>query len=238
MGKYQQSWQPFCERFHNSLPQLPLTQEVASDITSIYFSSFFRSSYLNFNWGALMLKVNEIKLLYTDELVQMVENVTKNQSKCKEWYHLRAGRITASVFKSVCRTSLLTPSVSLIQRICYPDGNNASSAAMNYGKENESTAARACYGGFMKNHHHSLIVEECGLRISNKYPHLGASPDGIISCDCCGVGVIEIKCPYSARNDPNLTAYIKKKGSPVKIYDQKNFSIHMNIITKFKCRCN
>lgn len=112
--------------------------------------------------------------------------------------------------------------------------------AINYGKDNEATA-RAFYGGFMrKNYHDSFIVEECGLRISNKFPHLGASPDGIISCDCCGVGVIEIKCPYSARNDPNLTAYIKKKGSPVKIDDQKIlvFVIHMNIITKFKCGCN
>ena len=31
------------------------------------------------------------------------------------------------------------------------------------------------------------------------YPHLGASPDGIVTCDCCGKGVLEIKCPYSCR---------------------------------------
>lgn len=32
-----------------------------------------------------------------------------------------------------------------------------------------------------------------------------------------GVGVVEIKCPYSARNDANLSAYIKKKTSPLQI---------------------
>ena len=33
------------------------------------------------------------------------------------------------------------------------------------------------------------------------YPHLGASPDGIVSCDCCsGSGVVEIKCPFSCRS--------------------------------------
>ena len=26
---------------------------------------------------------------------------------------------------------------------------------------------------------------------------MGASPDGIVNCICCGKGVLEIKCPYS-----------------------------------------
>ena len=30
-------------------------------------------------------------------------------------------------------------------------------------------------------------------------PHLGASPDGFLQCECCGNGVLEIKCPYNAR---------------------------------------
>lgn len=29
-----------------------------------------------------------------------------------------------------------------------------------------------------------------------KWPHLGASPDGIVLCSCCGKGALEIKCPY------------------------------------------
>jgi len=32
------------------------------------------------------------------------------------------------------------------------------------------------------------------------YPFEGASPDGMVTCICCGTGVIEIKCPYSCRN--------------------------------------
>ena len=35
--------------------------------------------------------------------------------------------------------------------------------------------------------------------INPQYPHLGASPDGVTMCDCCGMGVLELKCPYSAR---------------------------------------
>ena len=28
------------------------------------------------------------------------------------------------------------------------------------------------------------------------YPFLGASPDGVTLCGCCGEGIVENKCPY------------------------------------------
>lgn len=205
---------PFSEQFHNTKPLLPSTQDIPLDITAILFTGFFRSSFLTFDKEALMLQINDIKILYTDQQVQMVENITKKQSNCKEWHRFRTGRITASVFKTVCRTSILSPAMSLIKRICYPEYNKFSCAAINYGKDNEAIA-RKYYGEYMAEKHKSFKVEECGLYINNKFPHLGASPDGIISCDCCGVGVVEIKCPYSARNDANLSAYIEKKTSPL-----------------------
>jgi hypothetical protein len=33
-------------------------------------------------------------------------------------------------------------------------------------------------------------------------PFLGASPDALVRCHCCGEGVVEVKCPYCARNTP------------------------------------
>ena len=32
------------------------------------------------------------------------------------------------------------------------------------------------------------------------FPHLGTTPDGLISCKCCGEGLMEIKCPYKHRD--------------------------------------
>lgn len=29
---------------------------------------------------------------------------------------------------------------------------------------------------------------------------MGASPDGVVNCTCCGAGVLEIKCPYKFRD--------------------------------------
>jgi len=41
-------------------------------------------------------------------------------------------------------------------------------------------------------------------------PFIGASPDGIISCLCCGKGVVEVKCPFSCK-DKSLDEAVKDK---------------------------
>ena len=42
--------------------------------------------------------------------------------------------------------------------------------------------------------HVNLQVHNCRLMISLLLSHLGASPDAIVKCDCCGKGVVEMKC--------------------------------------------
>ncbi|KAI2644138.1 Alkaline nuclease [Labeo rohita] len=39
-----------------------------------------------------------------------------------------------------------------------------------------------------------LKVEQCGFIIYPSFPEVGASPDGLIQCTCCGKGCLEIKC--------------------------------------------
>ena len=45
----------------------------------------------------------------------------------------------------------------------------------------------------------NFSVSKCGLIINRQYPHLGATPDALISCDCCGKNVAEIKCPFRCK---------------------------------------
>ncbi|XP_060075799.1 uncharacterized protein LOC132555468 [Ylistrum balloti] len=52
----------------------------------------------------------------------------------------------------------------------------------------------------MQKDHENFSVRDSGFVISEKYPFIGASPDGIASCDCCGEVCIEIKCPYCKRD--------------------------------------
>ena len=57
---------------------------------------------------------------------------------------------------------------------------------------------------------HHLSVEKCGLFVS-KEGVLGASPVGIISCDCHSSGVLKIKCAASFwTKDPNDREVMEK----------------------------
>ena len=45
--------------------------------------------------------------------------------------------------------------------------------------------------------HHNVKVEESGLFLDKSFPFVGATPDRIISCSCCGNACLEVKCLYS-----------------------------------------
>ena len=44
--------------------------------------------------------------------------------------------------------------------------------------------------------HVILHFTSARLHVNPSYPHLTATPDGVVSRDCCGGGIMEIKCPY------------------------------------------
>ena len=61
-----------------------------------------------------------------------------------------------------------------------------------------------------------FICRENGLLLLPTAQYIGTSPDGLISCSCCGSGVLEIKCPLTlADKDPAVEhpKYITKDGS-------------------------
>jgi len=70
--------------------------------------------------------------------------------------------------------------------------------ALNWGITNEPIACKA-YADRMQAVHDDFVYECAGLFINPAFPHLGASPNGLVSCRCCGAGLVEIKCPYTHR---------------------------------------
>jgi hypothetical protein len=136
--------------------------------------------------------LQEIKI--TKEEAANIEQLTRKQSLSMQWYDHRSGRLTASNFYSACHTNVRNPSVSLIRKIMnyVPI---VQSPAINWGKSKEETAFNV-YKGLMEKHHSGFLVRQSGLVINPAYPTLGASPDGVTDCPCCGKGLLEIKCPY------------------------------------------
>ncbi|XP_077058645.1 uncharacterized protein LOC143711198 [Siphateles boraxobius] len=133
-----------------------------------------------------------------------VEAQTRQQHLSPAWYTSRAGRITASNIHAVVSTSVARPALSTVRRVCCPK-KTASTAAIRWGIDHEEEA-RQTYVTLTASQHDNLKVEQCGFIINPSFPEVGASPDGLIHCTCCGKGCLEIKCTYKHQNNSILQA--------------------------------
>ena len=81
-----------------------------------------------------------------------------------------------------------------------------------YGIQNEAKAIEAYYDTMCKKHD-NFEIYQAGFIIPLKKPFLGASPDGIIWCECCDItGCLEVKCPYRLK-DCSLAEFANLKDS-------------------------
>ena len=139
-----------------------------------------------------------------DDVVRISE-ATMQQRDNEVWFGVRAGRITASILKKCIDkvdvsnnvTGEITSYVKQIMNY-YP---KAHSLAINWGVYNEADAI----SDFLKSQrtfHKNMKVRDCGFFVCVQYPYLGASPDAIVTCDCCGKRPLEVKSPFKYRHMP------------------------------------
>ena len=81
------------------------------------------------------------------------------------------------------------PAKSLIKKICYK--NKFRSTATDWGWMYKDET-RAVYVVVVSKEHQSSSIKTSGLIINPCWPYIGASPDGIVECSCCGVRCLEI----------------------------------------------
>ena len=171
-----------------------LTEDFPLPLTDLFQESCREMAYFE-----LLKKCEECNVSVTSSQIQCVEKATREQSSDKKWFIYRAGRITASKSFQVCRTNIASPSQSLIKAICYPQSYVFSSRATLWGCQHENIA-RSLYFESMSKCHENFKIEKSGFHISKEFPFIGASPDALVSCDCCGSGCMEIKCPFCSRD--------------------------------------
>ena len=121
-----------------------------------------------------------------------MEEKTREQASSRLWFRMRTGRITASKFKNACHTDSARPSHSLIMSICHPEIARFNTEATKWGCHHEKTA-RDANCRYQKEKHVNFTVSDSGLFLSTEHPFLGASPDGLVTCECCGAGGCETK---------------------------------------------
>ena len=190
---------PFSESF---LPK-------SSNVSTI--PDLFDQKYVNMDYHELMKACTDVEIKLSSADRQLIEEDTREQAKGGSFFRHRAGRIGASVSKQASCTDPAQPSKSLIKNICYPRIFNFTSAATEHGCKHEKMAVSE-YEKLVKDRHVNFRIEECGLFVNAELPWLHATPDFLCSCDCCGEGCGEIKCPYCLK-DMDFHEYVKKRNS-------------------------
>ena len=161
----------------------------------------------NFNEFESLAKENR-----TSDHISEIELLTKGQSSNDLWFDYRKGVITASVSHNVLtKFKKLHPSVISIENLVakilgYP--KKVKTASLSWGIEHE-TYARKRYIKQNRRMHKNFSCNESGLILHSENFMSGASVDGVVTCACCGIGNLEIKCPFSHR-DKNIQQYIQQ----------------------------
>jgi hypothetical protein len=158
-----------------------------------------------------------------DEIIEIEKN-TKDQSDCPAWRELHCNMLTASNHGAVCKRRENTSCKNQVYQFLYADLSHVNS--IEHGNKYENTARELLAEKLGKK------IDLAGMFISEEYPFLGASPDGLIGSDT----VVEIKCPLSAANMSPVDAVLngtisyidaekiqRKKGK--KQQDQYEFSM-------------
>jgi putative phage-type endonuclease len=186
--------------------------DITSDIIDEIFNRLYLSTYtfnnnLNFNEGKNSFR--EFDDTYPDieippeyELINQqfdkLKNLPQPAQRSAEWYKYRFDRITASDTAAAIDQNPYEPIEGFILKKCDPNHPFHDNATVFHGKKYEPTAT------MIYEHIYNTRVFEFGALPSDKYPFLGASPDGISSkytldnkfSDRLGT-MLEIKCPVT-----------------------------------------
>ncbi|KAL3854059.1 hypothetical protein ACJMK2_013340 [Sinanodonta woodiana] len=179
--------------------QQPFIPKVLNNKFPKLLSELFNDELIDASFSEILAYCKNVNVSVSKEESKSVELATRSQSETKLWNQFRSGRITASRMYAACHSSPAQPSESLIKSICNPESMKFVSAATNWGCSHEKDA-RESYCEALRTMHENFAVEDAGFTIHPEYPLFGASPDAFVSCDCCGQGVLEIKCPYCIRS--------------------------------------
>ena len=153
---------------------------------------------------------NVTRMNLSQDEFNRTELETRKQGNCPLWHEMRKYRLTASRFGEVVKRRKTTPCARLVKEILYP--RSVSSDSLRWGRENEKVAIDD-YCKLKGN-----LVHPAGLFICRGYGYLGASPDGIVVLkESLCKGLVEVKCPYSAKELTPLEAAKRIKSFPLEV---------------------
>ena len=162
-------------------------------------AELYSEEYRKMSSQSLSEKAKEIfrSLSYSQEQCDEIEKRTQLQRACPDWHKQRQGRLTASNFHDVLVKRKQSNCTSLLKKIL-SQKDISHIPAIRWGIEHEEDG-RSEYINQMRISHQQFECRSAGLVVNPLFPQLGASPDGFTKCECCGTGLVEIKCPFSCK---------------------------------------
>lgn len=142
----------------------------------------------------------QIQTTYSKECIESIEKLTEQQADSPLWMLYRRGLITASIAYNIytrmntVRTKMGPHDMRPLLRTVMRE-QNVQTSAMARGALLEE-AAKEAYAA-AQSCHKNVQVKNSGLLILAEHPCIGASPDGIVTCDCCTSRILEVKCPLN-----------------------------------------
>nr|CAI5827397.1 unnamed protein product [Callosobruchus analis] len=168
---------------------------VMEDTINNIYNNLYDTELQQLPYSELVMHVAQFKAELSVEDCHKIQEATKKQVQ------------SAMSFQ----TSVLAPSLSLIKTICFPTSFLFKTKATVWGITYEAQALKT-YQEYCASMHEELQVERVGLCLSPEYPQFGASPDGMVTCQCCGTGCVEVKCPYLLK-ELSLVEFAQQKTS-------------------------
>ena len=174
-------------------------------------------------------------IIYSDQQIQNIYEITKKQSDSQHWNNHRKGRLTASKFKDIYTA---TKKLKNNDSAAYPD---SLALAMGYTTPpqtwkmkhgiNSEPHAKQKFKQFFKKTRQNPEVSDPGMTLFKSHLFISVSPDLEINCSCHGPGLVEIKRPAtiigkvpSAENNKHLET----------INEQPSLKKKAHITSKFK----
>ncbi|KAK4886106.1 hypothetical protein RN001_002377 [Aquatica leii] len=150
-------------------------------------------------------KIKERKFLdslkLSPEERNKIEKDTIHQADSALWLELRRKLITASHFHSICNRRDTTSCKAIVCKLLYDKSDLSNVASLKHGRQYESIAKKSLEA------QENVVITDNGLFIDEEFNFIGATPDGLIGENL----TVEIKCPYSAFNQPVEEGIANKK---------------------------
>ena len=196
-----------------------------------------------------MKDIRKLKLLESLKIdkgvVNSIENQTKEQANCPEWFKQRKHRFTASICNKLSSAKTNRGLSTLAHNIVFErfnKRNNTLERKMDHGKFYVPIAI-SNYEKYFKSNGYDIKVEPCGLVIDEQNYVLGATLDGKVSFND-SYGILEVKRSEEYKNvDLEDVCFISKNPciryckNPKKITILKTHSCYDQIQMQLALTC-